>query len=182
MKIALGHDSRRAFSVERARNEAWQRRRRRAHREERCGAREESRGEHDEEGVSEKERKSMRRRERGGGETTEKTGSGQTGRPTAGDPGHSPRFYKQPNTVHPPSARFTIPYCAASMLLFSVAPLPSGAPFAPRREAPRRLEDSDKRGQLTGVFGMHGASWGERERGRRRGRKTSRRRETRDRL
>lgn len=35
------------------------------------------------------------------------------------------------------------------------------------REAPRRLKDSDKRGQLTGVFGMHGAeddaSWSKRK-------------------
>lgn len=36
------------------------------------------------------------------------------------------------------------------------------------REAPRCLEDSDKRGQLTGVFGMHGAedyaSWSKKKR------------------
>lgn len=49
----------------------------------------------------------------------------------------------------------------SATLLFFVA-LPPSPPsrifcFCTAREAPRRLEDSDKRGQLTGVFGMHGA-------------------------
>lgn len=58
----------------------------------------------------------------------------------------------------------------SATLLFFVALLPS-LHHGSSAFAPRRLEDSDKRGQLTGVFGMHGAehdaSWGkgkERER------------------
>lgn len=76
--------------------------------------------------------------------------------PPAGDPGHSPRFYKQPNTVHPPPVLPSSPGSVAllfSVALFFVSLHRGSSAFAP----PRRLKDSDKRGQLTGVFGMQGA-------------------------
>lgn len=84
--------------------------------------------------------------------------------PPAEDPGHSPRFYKQPNIVHPPPVLPCPALLHSATLLFFAVPSLSLSLFqifcfctSTTREVPRRLEVSDKRGQLTGVFGIHGA-------------------------
>lgn len=110
--------------------------------------------------------------------------SWRTRRPTAGRRPRSLTQILQTTKHHPSSARFTISSSSiarrsSSSWLSSHPSITNLLLLPSAQEAPRRLEDSDKRGRLTRIFGMHGAeddaSWRrerERERGRRRTRGT----------